>query len=282
MIRLDSLSFAEALMHAAWGFKAILESEHTMHKNSRNWALGFGLCLAVFANSAQAQQFYGDNQWVAPHGVGTFVATVGEEYSQLYAIASLVPEWEFNAQFTHFYDDPEDRSDSYTATGFYVKRRLQENDAQTAGYAFLAGTGFFPEHVAQGERFSALDSWWAMGVATYNFADDRVLWDILPGVTYNTDQGEEGDNAWGFSYGSRLAIYDIVPQSAVVAEVWGTAGEAYAKPSYRFGVRWEGKKWIVAATYSDAFDGSGGAGFELGIMYFTDPRFCFGGCKRGH
>jgi hypothetical protein len=45
-------------------------------------------------------------------------------------------------------------------------------------------------------------------------------------------------------------------------------------------VRWEGKKWIVAGTYSDAFDGSGGAGFEIGVIYFTEPRFCFGGCKR--
>ena len=236
--------------------------------------------LACLSAPASAQQFSGDNQWVAPYGVGTFVATVGEEYSQFYAIASLVPEWEFNAQFTHFYDDPRDATDSYTASNFYVKRRLQENEAETAGYAFLAGTGLFPEHVEQGERHTALDSWWAMGVATYNFADDRVLLDILPGVTYNTDQGEQGDNAWGFTYSSRLAIYDVIPQSAVVAEVFGTAGEAYAEPSYRVGVRWESPKWIVAATYSDAFDGSGGAGFEIGIMYLTDPRFCFGGCRR--
>lgn len=26
-------------------------------------------------------------------------------------------------------------------------------------------------------------------------------------------------------------------------------------------------------------NGSGGAGFDIGLMYFTDPRFCFGGCK---
>ncbi len=237
--------------------------------------------LASLALPGHAQQFSGDNQWVAPYGVGTFVGTVGEEYSQFYAIASLVPEWEFNAQFTHYYDDPRDNTDSYTATSLYVKRRLQENDAQTAGYAFLAGTGMFPEHLEQGQRNAALDSWWAMGVATFNFADDKVLWDILPGVTYNTDHGDQGEDAWGFTYTTRLAIYGVIPQSAIVAEAFGTAGEAYAEPSYRFGVRWEGKKWIVAATYSDAFDGSGGAGFELGIMYLTEPRFCFGGCRRG-
>lgn len=26
-------------------------------------------------------------------------------------------------------------------------------------------------------------------------------------------------------------------------------------------------------------NGSGGAGFDIGLMYFTDPRFCFGGFK---
>jgi len=61
-----------------------------------------------------------------------------------------------------------------------------------------------------------------------------------------------------------------------VAEVFGTAGEAKSDPRYRFGVRWESKKLVIAATYSDAFDGSGGAGFEIGFIYFTEPRFCFG------
>jgi hypothetical protein len=45
---------------------------------------------------AGAQQINSDNQWVAPHGVGTVAATMGEEYSTLVFVAALVPEWEFN------------------------------------------------------------------------------------------------------------------------------------------------------------------------------------------
>ena len=37
-----------------------------------------------FPCDGNAQQFNGDNQWVAPHGVATLVGTVGEEYSQAY------------------------------------------------------------------------------------------------------------------------------------------------------------------------------------------------------
>ena len=238
------------------------------------------LHLLFSTSVAQAQQFYSDNQWVAPYGVGTIVGTVGEEYSQFIAVAALIPEWEFNVQLTHYYDDPEGGDESFTATNLYVKHRISENAAGTSGYAFLAGTGLFPEHLAQNETTKALESWWANGVMSYAFAGNRVLLDLLPGVAFNSDFGTDGESAWGFTYASRVSVYDVIPQSAIVAEVFGTAGEAYAKPSYRMGVRWESPKWVVAGTYSDAFDGSGGAGFELGVIYFTDALFCFGGCRK--
>jgi hypothetical protein len=64
-----------------------------------------------------------------------------------------------------------------------------------------------------------------------------------------------------------------------VAEAFGTTGEAESEPGYRVGIRWESPKWVIAGTFSERFDGKGGAGFELGVLYFTDPRFCFGGCR---
>ncbi len=237
-------------------------------------------CFLAFAQAASAQQFNSDNQWVAPHGVGTFTASAGEEYSQLFTTFALIPDWEFNAQFTHYYDDPRNETGSHTVANLYFKHRLQENEAGTEGYAIMAGTGLFPEYQQAGQVSNAFDSFWFNGIATYAFADDKVFLDILPGAVVNIDDGEEGDTTWGFTYSSRLAIYGVIPQSAIVGEVFGATGEAYAEPSYRFGVRWESPKWVVAATYSDAFDGSFGAGFEIGIMYFTDPRFCFRGCRQ--
>jgi hypothetical protein len=54
---------------------------------------------------------------------------------------------------------------------------------------------------------------------------------------------------------------------------------AYSEPQYRAGIRWESKQLIIAATYSAAFDGSDGAGFEVGFMYVIDPKkfLCLGG-----
>ncbi len=238
------------------------------------------LAVAVLMSSpASAQQFNSDNQWVAPHGVATLVPTVGEEYAQMYFTAALIPDWEFNAQFTHYYDDPRLDSDSYTVTNLYAKHRISQNEAETQGYAFLFGTGLFPGHLDQGKVTRAFDTYWANGVATYGWADDRFLLDLLPGVLYTDDLDGTGEGAWGFTWSSRLAIYDVIPSSALVGEVFGTEGEASSPASYRFGVRFEQKKWLLALTYSDAFDGSTGAGFELGFMFFTDPRFCFRGCR---
>lgn len=235
--------------------------------------------VLAYPSSSTAQQFNGDNQWVAPHGVATLAGTVGEEYSQAYLVAALVPEWEFNLQATHYYEDPEDDSDNFDVANIYVKHRLSQNEAGTTGYAFFLGTGIFPDHRELGERMQAFESWYAMGVGTFGFLDDKVLLDVVPGVVANTDQGVDGDTAWGFTYTSRVAVYGVIPSSAIVAEAFGTTGEAESEPGYRVGVRWESPKWVVAATFSERFDGKGGAGFELGFLYFTDARFCFGGCR---
>ena len=243
------------------------------------WLIRVFPILALMA-PAQAQQFMGDNQWTAPHGVSTQAASVGEEFSQYYFVLAFIEDWEFNAQITHYYDDPRDSTESHTSANLFFKHRISESDAGTTGYSVMFGTGLSPDYLDQGEVTNAFNSDWAAMTGTYGWNNDRVLLDVIPGFTVNLDQGDTDETAWGFTYASRLAIYDVIPQSAIVSEVFGTAGEAYAPPSYRAGVRWEGKKWVVAGTYSDAFDGSGGAGFEIGIIYFTDARFCFGGCKR--
>ena len=89
----------------------------------------------------------------------------------------------------------------------------------------------------------------------------------------NFDRGGSGETAWGFTYASRVVAYGIIPQSALVGEVFGTAGEVSSPASYRAGVRWESPKWVIAGTYSSAFDGESGLGFALGVLYFTKQLF---------
>lgn len=225
------------------------------------------------SRETNAQQFAADNHWVAPHGVLTMIGTAGQKYMMFNAVGAIIPEWEFNVQVINYYSDPTNSAETYTAGSFFVKHRLKQNEAETAGQAIMLGTGVVPQHLAKGEVTRSLMSWWALWISTYSFCDDRVLWDILPGATLNLDYKQSGNTAWGFTYSSRVAIYKIVPRSALVAEIFGTAGTAASPISYRAGIRWESPKWVFTGTYSYAFDGSYGAGFEIGFVFFTEPQF---------
>jgi hypothetical protein len=251
---------------------------------ARHACLAFAaVALGVAALDAQAQQFNSDNQWTAPHGVGTLVLTAGQEYSSAIGVAALLPDTEFNIGVTRFKDSPEDRTEAHYSGLFYIKRRLTENEAGNAGTSISFGTGISPSYLSAGEVTDTFQSWFATYAYTMAFDDGRITWDLLPGVMVNLDQDQEDETAWGATWSTRAAVYKIIPQSAIVAEVFGTAGEAYAEPTYRVGIRWESPKLVVAATYGDSFDGAGSPRFEIGIIYLTDPHrfFCLGGgCKK--
>jgi len=242
------------------------------------WVLFFALVVATGAPAA-AQQFNSDNQWVAPHGVGTFVLSIGQEYSTFLAVAALLPETEFNIGVTHFVDEPLNLTEGHYSGILYVKRRLSENEAGTGGWAVMGGTGVYPGYLSEGEVTDTFQSWWGNAVYTIPFRDGAITWDLLPGFLLNLDKDQTGKNAWGMTYSSRVAVYKVIPQSAIVGEVFGTTGEAYSEPTWRLGVRWESPHVIVAASYGDTFSGAGTPRFEIGILVLTNPLkiFCIGG-----
>ena len=61
------------------------------------------------------------------------------------------------------------------------------------------------------------------------------------------------------------------PKWSIVGEVFGTGGENIAIPEY-------GKYAVIALTYGHEFAGCLGADFEFGVMLFTPPFACLGGC----
>lgn len=257
------------------------ESAAMKHKSFLAEVAGVsGLWLFLWTSTVFGQQYNSDNQWTAPRGVATGIVTVGEDYSILMGTVALFEDWEFTAGLTSYYDDPKNFSERHNSGTVYAKHRLWENGLGTGGAAILAGTGVDPSHIEAGTVTDTFQTWWMSFVYTIPFKDGRITWDLMPGAMVNLNQDRQDEEASGMTYSTRLAIYDVIPRSAIVSEVFGTTGEAYAKPSYRFGVRWESKKLILAVTYSNAFDGSGGAGFEIGLMYLTEPRFCLGGCGR--
>jgi hypothetical protein len=225
------------------------------------------------AQGIHAQQFNSDNWWLVPHGTGTAVATLGESYSTMYLGYGFAPKWEFDLGYTLYDEDPVTGTAARYSGTAYVKRLIYENPAQTGGVAVMAGIGQSPSYYQSGIKTQDLESYWASFPITLPFLDNTISWDLMPGVLYNREFGVTEDDATGFSYSSRLAVYSIIPQSAIVAEVFGASGDADADDEYKIGVRWESKYLVAALTYGDGLEGNKGGGWEFGIIVLTAPYF---------
>jgi len=231
------------------------------------------LSLISIGNSVHAQQFNSDNWWVMPHGTGMGILTVGENYSTMYLGYGFAPKWEVDIGNVLYDDDPLTMTPARYSTTAYVKRLLFQNQAQTSGVSVMAGIGQSPYYYQAGIRVEDFKSYWASFPLTLPFLDNMISWDIMPGVLYNKEYGLNKETAWGFSYSTRVAVYKIIPQSAIVAEVFGAEGDAKADAQYKAGVRWESKYVTIALTYGDGLEGNQGGGFELGFMVYTPPYF---------
>jgi len=242
-------------------------------------AVILGGALLVACTSAQAQQFNSDNYLTMPHGTGTFLLTTGTEYSGIMMSFALLSRWEFFSGAFLSWEDPAGGETASWSSTLYAKFMPYENAAKNGGLGIAAGSGTYPGHLEKDRTTASFRSYWIVPQATLPLLDGTVLWDVNPGVVLNTDYGDSSETKWGFSYSTRVAVYGIVPQSALVGEVYGTAGGAYAEPQYRVGIRWEPSSTFVgAATWSHGFEGAKSGGVEIGVLIFS-PRFlCFGGC----
>lgn len=247
------------------------------HTSSRCWKLASRrLLLAAtlslltsLAAPAHGQQFNSDNWWVLSTKVFMGVVTFGEDHSTMYLGYGFAPGWEVDIAPTLYYENRASGSAARYSTTAFVKRLIWENEKQTAGAAVIAGIGQSPSYYQAGIKTEDFKSYWATVPVTIPFFDNTISWDLMPGFSYNKEYGARKETATSFTYSSRVAIYKVIPQSAIVAEVFGATGEAEADAEYKAGVRWERKPLVIALTYGGDFKGSRTAGWELGVMFFS-------------
>lgn len=250
----------------------------------RRWpiALALSVVLGLLLGAderAEAQQFNSDNYLSMPHGTGTFVLTHGESYSTLLNSFALFPSWEFFAGATLYWTETERSTDSFSTT-LFVKKMFYENEAKNGGFAVMGGTGGFPGYLQGGEITGSFHTYWIAAPLSLPLLKGKLLWDVMPGGVYYSEYGLTRKEASAFTWSTRAALYGVVPQSAIVGELFGAEGEAEAEAQFKVGLRWEPSEHFVAAvTYGAGLDGSQGAGWEVGVMMFSPPFLCFGGCK---
>ena len=219
-----------------------------------------------------AKQFNSDNYGTTQQGMRTVIVTVGKRHSLFLDTFSLRKRWEFSLGATAFRKDSDSDRAAYYQLTTYAKYMIFENQAKNGGAAVKFGTGARPGYYQVADLPDDLRDLWTEFPVTFAFHGDDVLLDFIPGGVSNHNFGTTNQNALGFTYSSRLAVYKIIPRSAIVGEVFGTEGEAYSPMQYKTGVRWENPGFIVSFSYGDGLKGNVGAGWEVGfISYWGRP-----------
>ena len=238
-------------------------------------------CELVVLNPVQAQQFSSDSYISKPHGMATLILAAGERNIMTMTTFSLFPRWEFTFAAYVYRDDKNSLTDDGYSTSIYTKYMIYENQAKTGGLAVKAGRGLDPGYLDGEQKVKdASKTYWMNAPATIPFFNNKLSWDIMPGASVTEKYEGQTTSAWAFTYTTRLAYYPFSPKLSVVGELFGSEGEVYSLPEYRAGLRWEPSLYAnIALTYGAKFDGSRGAGFEIGIMIFSPPFACFGKCK---
>lgn len=239
-------------------------------------------CLMASCMECLAQQFNSDSWLSKKHGTITIIPTLGQRNSMLMNTYSLFPKWEFTMAAYLYNNDGDNTTDDGYSTSFYMKYMFYENEKKTGGVAVKAGTGLFPGTLDGEDRSKdAFKTYWMNMPVTFPFLKNRLSWDIMPGASMTVNYGEEQTTAFALTYSTRLAWYPFNEKASVVGELFGAEGEAHAVPEYKFGIRWEPNQYAVfALTYGNEINGNNGAGFEIGVMLFTPPFACLGGCNK--
>ena len=194
---------------------------------------------------------------------------------------SLFPKWEFTMAAYLYNNDSDPTTNDGYSTSFYLKYMFYQNKQETGGAAVKMGTGMFPGTLDADLRAKdAFRTFWMNTPVTIPLLNNRISWDLMPGASMTKDYEVNEYTAWAFTYTTRVAWYPRGPKASLVGEIFGSAGETSGLPEYRFGLRWEPSPFaVIAFTYGQEFGGNNGAGFEFGLMLFTPPFACIGGCN---
>jgi hypothetical protein len=243
----------------------------------------FFLFIFLLSGKALAQQYNSDSWLSKPHGTITIIPTAGERSSMLMTTYSLFPLWEFTYASYLYNKDNNLNTDDGHSSALYAKYMFYQNQEETGGASVKFGTGMFPGTIkGESKTVDAFNTYWVNFPCTIPLFHNKFSWDIMPGASVTKNYRTDNEtNALGLTYSTRLAWYPLNPEWALVGEVFGTEGEVVAIPEYKIGIRWEPSPFATwAITYGEEFNGTEGAGIELGIMIFTPQFACFGPCKK--
>ncbi len=260
--------------------------QHVLREVASKFGYRYGTIVVILGfvttgTSLKAQQFNTDNYVAMPYGMATFCITVGQRNALVLPSFSLARNWEFFIGANLIWDDEDRNAEDHFQTILYAKYMIYENPAKNAGLAVSFGTGGFPGYQQKDQRMGSFRNYYIYTPVTVPLFNNTLSWDLNPGVLTDVNGGVDQDELeWGFTYSTRLAIYKVIPNTAIVGEVYGSVGKISAKLEFNAGLRWEPYDQLnVSLTWGSSTDGSRGPGFQLGVLIYA-PKFICKGCRR--
>ena len=244
--------------------------------------IAIAIAVAVASAPAEAQQYNSDNYLSKPQGMATIILTAGERNSMWMTTLSLFPALGAHGGGLHLQQrqGPADRRRLLHVVLRQVHDLRERGEDRRPGRQGGHGTRARLLEQQRRRAQDAFQTYWTNAPLTLPLFENKVSWDIMPGASATRDYGPTGETAVSFTYATRVSWYPISPKAAIAGEIYGAEGEAIAIPEYRVGLRWEPDQYVVIAlTYDHEINGDKGAGFEAGVMMFTPPFLCPGGCK---
>ena len=212
-----------------------------------------------------------DNYVSMPRGTVTSALTAGPREALVLPSFALFDGWEFFVGASLIWDDDERGSDDHFNTIVNVKWEFYENRDRTGGLAMLLGIGAKPGYLSKDRRVDSFSAYQYVLMGTLPLFDGRVLWDLNPGVVLELDREDPGsDSEWRFTYATRVAVYGVIPASAIVGEVYGDIGAETGDPEFKGGIRWEPSDQLnVALTYGGGPGEGRPPGLEIGALIYS-------------
>lgn len=232
--------------------------------------------VILFAGGmANAQQFNSDNHVTMALGTANNCVTYGPRSATILPSVGLFKNWEIFLGATLVHKDEDLQMEDHFSTLVFGKWMFYHTDDYSSGASVTFGTGANPGYHAKDIPVSSFTNYFVYGDYTFTLFDKAVSWDLNPGAQLIYDSKSNDEFSWSFTYSTRVAIYKIIPKTAIVGEVYGALGESPSSLEYRFGLRFEpNHKVIPAITYGNSTDGSRGPGIEIGVIIIS-PSFLY-------
>lgn len=225
--------------------------------------------------AANAQQFNTDNHVTMPLGSANSCITYGPRSATILPSVGLFQNWEVFLGAVLVHKDETKQIEDHFSTLIFAKWMFYHTEDYSSGASLTFGTGANPSYHTNDKPVNSFTNYYAYGDYTFTLFNKTISWDLNPGVQLIYDNKGSDEYSWSFTYSTRVAIYKIIPKTAIVGEVYGAEGESPSNLEYKIGLRYEpNNKVIPAITYGNSTDGSRGPGFEIGVI-IVSPSFLF-------